>query len=164
MLAKECSKGAYETIYSMKTRKRLDDAPEGHYPRTMEVMVRKVDPNDDENFTDVRIKFEELKRVPYKHYTMSTFAAVINADNPVFSKIFVLDAKKREMVEFSNKFREERMASYNRVNNILNSVTTVKRLIEIWPQVQEFLPELVSAPGGGVPVHLIEDLNREYGL
>jgi len=163
-LKKVCAKGAYEAVYSPKTRKLMADAPEGHYPTAKEVRVRKVDPKDDENYEDTRISFDDLKRIPYKHYTGATFAAVINADNPVFTKLSELTAKTKEMDEFRQTFREERNASYHRVNNILNSVTTVKRLLEIWPQVQEYLPELVSASGGGVPAHLIEDLNREYGL
>jgi hypothetical protein len=43
-------------------------------------------------------------------------------------------------------------------------VTTIKRLLEIWPEVHEFLPELVAGEAGAVPAEMISDINKEFGI
>lgn len=47
-----------------------------------------------------------------------------------------------------SKFREAKDTAEAKVNGILSEATTVKKLIEIWPEVEPFIPP------GTTPVHL----------
>ncbi|ALX77770.1 hypothetical protein OHJ75_004119 [Cronobacter sakazakii] len=46
----------------------------------------------------------------------------------------------------------------------LNSVTTVKRLIEVWPESKELLPTEADKPGSALPALRVDDLNKMIGL
>ena len=75
--------------------------------------------------------------------------------------INIAKAKEAE-VEYSNSNRElweKKSAMKAKVFTVVDSVTTIKRLTEIWPEITEFLPEKVSGSGGGLPAYIISDLN-----
>lgn len=46
----------------------------------------------------------------------------------------------------------------------LNSVTTIKRLIELWPESKELLPPEAENSRSALPALKVEDLNRMIGL
>ncbi|WP_409975834.1 Nmad5 family putative nucleotide modification protein [Escherichia coli] len=46
----------------------------------------------------------------------------------------------------------------------LNSVTTVKRLIEVWPESKELLPKEADKASAALPALRVEDLNKMIGL
>ncbi|MBZ7208083.1 hypothetical protein FMK66_11450 [Klebsiella michiganensis] len=46
----------------------------------------------------------------------------------------------------------------------LNSVTTLKRLIEVWPESKELIPENSDNARASLPALKVEDLNRMIGL
>ncbi|MFB5952131.1 Nmad5 family putative nucleotide modification protein [Klebsiella pasteurii] len=46
----------------------------------------------------------------------------------------------------------------------LNSVTTLKRLIEVWPESKELIPEDSDSAKSALPALRVEDLNRMIGL
>ncbi|MGE1562171.1 Nmad5 family putative nucleotide modification protein [Pantoea septica] len=46
----------------------------------------------------------------------------------------------------------------------LNSVQTIKRLIEVWPESQELIPENVDSVKASLPALKVEDLNKMIGL
>lgn len=46
----------------------------------------------------------------------------------------------------------------------LNSVTTIKRLIEVWPESKELIPDGVDTAKQTLPALKVEDLNRLIGL
>ncbi|ELV4980379.1 hypothetical protein SHB81_000001, partial [Escherichia coli] len=46
----------------------------------------------------------------------------------------------------------------------LNSVTTVKRLIEVWPESKELLPKEADKASTALPALRVEDLNKMIGL
>ncbi|WLS77388.1 Nmad5 family putative nucleotide modification protein [Erwinia pyri] len=46
----------------------------------------------------------------------------------------------------------------------LNSVQTIKRLIEVWPESQELIPENVESVRAALPALKVEDLNKMIGL
>ncbi|CAB1225109.1 MULTISPECIES: Nmad5 family putative nucleotide modification protein [Klebsiella] len=46
----------------------------------------------------------------------------------------------------------------------LNSVTTLKRLIEVWPECKELIPENSDNARASLPALKVEDLNRMIGL
>lgn len=50
------------------------------------------------------------------------------------------------------------------VKSILNSSTTVKKLLEIWPEVLPYLGDLAPAPPPKVPAVKVEELNAQLRL
>lgn len=60
--------------------------------------------------------------------------------------------------------QERERALRAKVKAVIESVTTVGRLVEVWPEVQDFLPEVMAGPKGNLPATLISDLNAELGL
>lgn len=46
----------------------------------------------------------------------------------------------------------------------LNSVTTTKRLIDVWPESKELIPDGVDTAKQTLPALKVEDLNRLIGL
>ncbi|MBZ7312623.1 hypothetical protein FMK79_17585 [Klebsiella oxytoca] len=46
----------------------------------------------------------------------------------------------------------------------LNSVTTLKRLVEVWPESKELIPESSDDARTTLPALKVEDLNRMIGL
>ncbi|MDK1822457.1 Nmad5 family putative nucleotide modification protein [Klebsiella sp. K6-243] len=46
----------------------------------------------------------------------------------------------------------------------LNSVTTLKRLVEVWPESKELIPENSDSVKSMLPALRVEDLNRMIGL
>lgn len=165
---RECKKLAYEACFSKSQREKMEALPAGWLPESKGCKIRIEDKDDPENYNDVFAWFSETsegrRRVPNKLMMGDQFAAVIKSDHPyavMLAKAKDLQADHDAMRE---DYHEKRSAARVKAMRVIDSVTTVKRLLEIWPQVQEFLPEMVSGQGGGVPAYLVEDLNKEFGL
>lgn len=170
---KTVKKLGYEAIFTKEQIKRMEELPAGWLPKTYSLRVRVEDAKDSENWTDTTVEFgdshdkETWRVVPWK-YSLATsqpaFATIIKSDHPYAVAFNEYKAKARELDELRKSINESRLALRRKALTIIESVTTIKRLLEIWPQVHEFLPEIVSGPSGGVPAQLIEEINEEFGL
>ena len=162
---------AYEAVFSKKLIEKMEAMPAGWMPDATGVTVRVMDPKDENNFTDEVVSWRDdtqdnngVRRIPFKFYHSHAFAAVIPSDHPYIVEKRRIRSVEQDLQEEEKKLREEKRSARAKVERVISSVTTVKRLLEIWPAVQEFLPEMVSGDGGGVPALIIEDLNKEFGL
>lgn len=164
--ARKAEKLAYETAFPKKIRDMLEAAPTGFYPEATYVVVRFYDPKNETNYSDENVSFGDQRRVPYKNSYQggSSFAAVLSKDNPYSKALEEFRKLDAECQTFAQELRDRRRAITAKVLNVINSVTTVKRLLETWPEIHEFLPERVSGADGGVPAHMIADLNEEFGI
>ena len=164
---KATRKLAYEAAFSAATRKMLADAADGFFPEEGQVTIRiqKGEGNYFDSRYDITDDQGDPRPVPYRNSRyVNSFAAVIDGDHP-FAK--AVEAHREAANEYNKKLGEVRQKKYadtRRVGVVMESVTTVKRLVEIWPEVKEFLPEMVSGEGGGVPAQIIADLNKEFGI
>lgn len=161
-LTAQRDKDGYEAAFSELDRKRLASAPDGWFPKSTEVKVAVEETNE-----VIEIKFAEAQRVPYevhdkRHYTH--IASIIRPDHPymaarnaVRDAKAILDAMRKDLWERERALRAK-------VKAVVESVTTVARLIEVWPEAQELLPEVHAGPKGSLPATLISDLNAELGL
>lgn len=70
----------------------------------------------------------------------------------------VLGDKITKHANDTEDLKDEMREMNNKIRAVLNSVTTVKRLIEVWPEVESHIPE--QAETTGVPMVLISDLNQ----
>lgn len=71
-----------------------------------------------------------------------------------FDEIFAAEAKAEKRKEEIEKT----------VWAALNSVSTIKRLVEVWPESQELIPENVESVRASLPALKVEDLNKMIGL
>ncbi|HEJ8008046.1 TPA: hypothetical protein SMI33_002729 [Serratia marcescens] len=82
---------------------------------------------------------------------------LLAADDPLTVEFHRLDDKKRAL----GQQREEVKVN---VYAALNSVSTVKRLLEAWPESKELLPANLDAARAALPALRVGDLNKLIGL
>jgi Nucleotide modification associated domain 5 len=119
---------------------------------------------EDEDVQEVH--FSSSLPVPYEHgkeYSPG-IAAIIKLDCDYFKLKAEEDAIRENVKAQQQQLQKDRDALYVRAVSVIESVTTVKRLIEVWPEVQDFLPEENAGPQGGVPAVLVADLNSAFNL
>jgi hypothetical protein len=161
-LTKARDQAGYEAAFSEIDRKRLQAAPEGWFPKSSSVKVAVEDTNE-----VIQISFAEAQRVPYEVHDNrhgTHIASIIKPDHPYMAaRNAVRDAKAiKEAMEKDVQERERALRA--KVKAVIESVTTVGRLVEVWPEVQDFLPEVMAGPKGNLPATLISDLNAELGI
>jgi hypothetical protein len=162
LLTKERDQAGYEAAFSELDRKRLQAAPDGWFPKASSVKVAVEDTNE-----VLEIKFADAQRVPYEVHNSrhgTHIASIIRPDHPYMAaRNAVRDAKA--VLDAMNKDVEERERALRaKVKAVIESVTTIGRLVEVWPEVQDFLPEVMAGPKGNLPATLISDLNAELGI
>lgn len=152
---------AYEACYSKKERDLMASLPTGWVGEASygQVMI-------DGKVT--QINFGYNRPVPHASaqdvHGTKPVSAVLDEGHP-----YLLKREERRVAaeahdQFNRDYRERRNSLKVRIRAIIESVTTIKRLIEIWPEVVDFLPEEVSDPVSGVPAVLIADLNADLGI
>lgn len=161
-LTKDRDQAGYEAAFSEVDRKRLSAAPDGWFPKDTKVKVAVEETNE-----VIEIIFAEAQRVPYEVHDKrhgTHIASIIKPDHPYMdARNAVRDAKAiKEAMEKDLTERERALRA--KVKAVIESVTTVGRLVEVWPEVQDFLPEVMAGPKGNLPATLISDLNAELGL
>lgn len=139
----------YNDIYPKKVREQMAAMPEGFLPVDDDLRVQ----FDGEGYTQVY--FGERRRIA-------------NAHRHNAAKVF--DAKHPLTLRFA-KYQKELSALKAEKNNakssaeaVLGSVTTVKKLIEVWPEVEQFArPFAAESPSRAVALP-IKELNKSLGL
>ncbi|AGF88165.1 hypothetical protein SP058_00250 [Salmonella phage FSL SP-058] len=107
-------------------------------------------PSPDMNW--VSDKFKEL-RVIYMYDNKPT----LTADNPLVQKF--LDAEKA-----LEDLKSSRQQIKDNVQAVVYSVSTTKRLIEVWPESAELIPREVEVVRAGLPAINFESLNASIGI
>lgn len=79
------------------------------------------------------------------------------ADDPLTIEFHKLENEERSIRE---KVKEVEANVYA----ALNSVTTIKRLLAVWPECEELLPEPMCAAKAAMPALVVSDLNKMIGL
>ena len=92
----------------------------------------------------------------WEGYRPAKSGLMLAADHPLSIRIEQLDAEERTINEQRQSLRAD-------VRAAVNSVTTVKRLLEVWPEVKELLPTY-AAPTKNLPAIKVEALNAAIGL
>lgn len=75
-----------------------------------------------------------------------------------------LSKRFEKLTQKENKLKEKETEINTTVQVALNSVTTIKRLIEIWPESKELIPTDISKSTSTLPALQVEDLNKLIGL
>lgn len=161
-LTAERDRNGYEAAFSEVDRKRLSAAPDGWFPKSTSVKVAVEETNE-----VIEIKFAEAQRVPYEVHDKrhnTHIASIIRPDHPYMAARNAVRDAKAILDAMQKELSERERALRSRVKAVVESVTSVGRLVEVWPEVTELLPEVHAGPKGTLPALLISDLNAEIGL
>ncbi|MTC16841.1 Nmad5 family putative nucleotide modification protein [Providencia alcalifaciens] len=82
----------------------------------------------------------------------------------LFSADHELSKRFEKLTQKENKLKEKETEINTTVRAALNSVSTIKRLIEIWPESKELIPTDISKSTSTLPALQVEDLNKLIGL
>jgi Nucleotide modification associated domain 5 len=82
---------------------------------------------------------------------------VIPAEHELVNQFNELEKLRGEIEEIKNTVS-------GTVGGLVHSVTTVKRLIEVWPESVELIPKNIDRPLSNLPAVKIQDLNSMIGI
>lgn len=85
------------------------------------------------------------------------YEPILPADHPLGAEFYELEKRKEEIENRKNVIKAQ-------VSAIVDSVATVKKLLEIWPEARELLPPNEQPVISNVPAVLITSLNAAIGL
>ncbi|PLB10752.1 Nmad5 family putative nucleotide modification protein [Proteus mirabilis] len=85
-------------------------------------------------------------------------------DKCLFSADHELSKRFEKLNKKESKIEKKKIEIENNIQATLNSVTTIKRLFEIWPESKELIPTNISKPLSTLPALQVEDLNKLIGL
>lgn len=115
---------------------------------------------------DLAIGGRRLGRIGYGVDNKGDSIALVTPqrDNCLFSADHEITIKFDNLLSEQAKANKRKEDIEKTVWAALNSVTTVKRLIEVWPESQELIPENVDSVKASLPALKVEDLNKMIGL
>lgn len=114
------------------------------------------------NLAGMQVNYPDLSRVSDKYaglrivYKMND-KPTLTADNPLIQKF--LDAEKvlQDLISSRDSIKEN-------VKAVVYSVSSTKRLIEVWPESAELIPTDVEVVRAGLPAINFENLNASIGI
>lgn len=142
----------YNDLYPEKVRKQMEAMPDGFLPTDSDVSVsfEQVD-----RYT--RAYWNGQRRIASKHH--NRHAAKVYEEKHDFTQRYAKLKEEREAL------RNQRAEAERSATAVMDNVTTLKKLIEVWPEVEPFARDfLVSAQSGTLPALPIGDLNKRLGL
>jgi len=110
--------------------------------------------SDDRDATQrFRLAFSKSRRVPATFFD-NWVQYTLKKDDPLVPLLLSLDRDKSELAK-------EKDALEQKITPVLNSVTTVPKLLEVWPEAKDYLPpEAFETNTAGVPAVLVSELNQ----
>ena len=151
----------YNKRYSTKERALMDSLPKGYLPTDDDISATIAGSYIRYNFNGVeyhdyskKIK-PIMQRFPYKH--LSGCKIVIDANDPIAKAHAQIERSEQQIEEDERKLRNE-------VRGVLESCTTVGKLLTVWPEVEPFVKDIAPTPRTNVPAPYVADLNTKLGL
>lgn len=141
---------AYNDIYSKKVRDLMQALPTGYLPETSNLLCRF-------GSTEGRLSFEKEKRVPAKHDRYSAVAKIFPGDHKLTQQYLDLSKQQKELNAQYKETREQ-------IKAILYSVTTLKRLQEVWPECEPFIKDMLITKKPALPAVPVKEVNKSLGL
>ncbi len=111
------------------------------------------------NIAGARIEIRFLDPAGERDYRIAPYRmdGGIPADHPLAKQFDALELQKRQL-------EEHKEALELQVQALVNSVPSVKKLLEAWPEAAELLPANEVTAVTGLPAVIVSDLNRMLGL
>lgn len=70
----------------------------------------------------------------------------------------------REHAQNVEALKGERRTAFRAVFNMLDGVTTLKRLAEVWPDGEQFYKQYGATPAAGLPAVRVDEINAMLGI
>lgn len=140
----------YNDVYSKKTQIAMAALPAGYLREDSSIMIRF-------GSTESRACWDGKKRIAEKHYGSYAIAKVYDATHKLTEQFCGYD-KERGLL-----YAERRQAKDN-VLAILNSVATLKRLQEVWPECVPFIKDYLTINKPMLPTIPVKAVNKQLGL
>lgn len=90
-------------------------------------------------------------------YKITPNNIVLLADNPLVAEFHEIHNQQEE---YNNKV----VTLNNSVNGVIANITTVKKLLDVWPEAKELLPPEIEKQTINLPMVQTADLNKLIGL
>jgi len=115
---------------------------------------------------DLAIGGRRLGRVSYGSDSKGNGIALVTPqrDSCLFAADHEIAIKFDQLIAEQSKANKRKEDIEKTVWAALNSVTTIKRLIEVWPESQELIPDNIDSVKASLPALKVEDLNKMIGL
>lgn len=141
----------YKDVYSAAVRRKMDDMPKGFLLEDDDLKVQ----FEGNSFT--HIHFGERRRIAQSHKYNA--AKVYDSKHP-------LTERYREWKKRESALKNEKRTTKSNARAVLDSVSTLKKLIEVWPEVEQFVEDFKPSATGKaqLPALPLKDLNRSLGL
>ncbi|WVR18318.1 nucleotide modification associated domain 5 [Bordetella phage PY223] len=105
----------------------------------------------------------DLKNYSLKLSKARPFPAYGNRDIPV-GGAHPLNEQAQDVAEEFQTIKRDKDALRAKLSALVWSVTTVPRLLEAWPECEQFLPQSTPKQTALVPVQLVPELNAALGI
>lgn len=158
----EANRLAYQEAFSPDDLKLMKKIPADWLRKGSYVLVRIEDATEGDGV--MSLNFGENRPLPSKYVGGNVVARLIKSTNPAIVAHHHAEALAGEHRELVDSIAAERRELKIRVKAIIESVTTTGRLMEIWPECTQLLPEGALSRGVLLPACGIEGLNEELGL
>jgi hypothetical protein len=144
------SRKIYDALYSKEIQEAIALLPKGFiYFRDFGTVL--ISPNSNSRFEKMSLKFDKPVGWPVE-YSYGNDPKIINAD---------LYAEYRKLEEESRSISDAERKLAVSLDQVLRSVNTVSKLIEIWPEGEKFIPDWAKnvVKGSMLPAVCVGDLN-----
>jgi hypothetical protein len=139
----------YDDVYDPLMRRRMRSLPDGFLHKSTGLYVTFGGQHD-------KVDFGELRNVAARHESCGV-AISYPADDPLTARHADLNNRRRRL-------KEERDGARSQAKAVLYNVSTLKKRLEVWPEVSSFVKDL---QGSAAPTELalpIKSLNEILGL
>ncbi len=137
----------YADLYLDGVQKQMHALPKGFLPSDNTLKIKSGDSYE-------FLKLKEHRLMAQMHYHNWI---VYDVDHPIAERLF-------HCVKDKESLGNERVESRAQINAVLQSVTTIKKLIEVWPEVQEFAEPFETKTVCTALSLPIQELNTRLGL
>lgn len=141
----------YKDVYSLEIRRLMDDMPRGFL---LEKDVLRV---SFEGNGFCYITFGEYRRISKSHECNA--AKVYDSKHPLSKRYYDFEKRKSAL-------KDEKQTARSNARAVLDSVSTLKKLIEVWPEVGPYVEDFEPSATGKamLPALSLKNLNEALGL
>lgn len=143
---KDFADKVYEDLYPLPVRRLMEKLPKGFFGQKDSLCVSVGGQCHWVTMSGFRLV---VYQAPEKHYTST---------DPLGVEYFELFKKERTL-------NEERDLAICQARAVLNSVTTLKQLLDVWPEVKPFVADFGKVPVTTKALAVsISELNKRFGF
>lgn len=146
-----------EAVFTKEQIDLLDNAPDGYFPTSCDLLVRIELPNDRQK--DKHLNLGKRVRIPY-----NSTAHLIKREHPWAVQYATWCEKFDQYRNELNILKEKERKSIKEISAILESCNTTGQLRQAWPEILELFPESSIGKDFLLPAVDVKGLNARLGI